>query len=39
VATSEAVAVSFDLTTCKSVEIPDDIRAGLGKHILAGLSV
>ncbi|HEX7481304.1 MAG TPA: thioesterase family protein [Polyangiales bacterium] len=39
VATSEAVAVSFDLTTRKSVEIPDDIRVGLGKHVITGLSV
>jgi acyl-CoA thioester hydrolase len=38
-ATSEAIAVSFDLTTRKAVEIPADVRAELEKKIVQGLSV
>lgn len=38
-ATSEAVAVSFDLTTRKSIEIPDDARAAMQSRIVPGLSV
>ncbi len=39
VATSEAVAVSFDLTARKAVAIPDDIRAGMLLHVVPGLSI
>jgi acyl-CoA thioester hydrolase len=38
-ATSEAVAVSFDLTTRKSVEISPEARAVLEQRIVPGLSV
>jgi acyl-CoA thioester hydrolase len=38
-ATSEAVAVSFDLTTRKAIAIPADARAELEARIVAGLSV
>jgi acyl-CoA thioester hydrolase len=38
-ATSEAVAVSFDLTTRKAVEIPMEVRLELEKKIIEGLSV
>lgn len=36
-ATSEAVAVSFDLTTRKSIEIPPDDRAAMEARIIPGL--
>lgn len=39
VATAEAVSVTFDLTTRKSVEIPDDVRAMMQQHVIAGLGV
>jgi acyl-CoA thioester hydrolase len=39
VATSEAVAVSFDLTTRKALAIPPEARAELEKHVVPGLSV
>lgn len=38
-ATSEAVAVSFDLTTRKSVDISPEARASLEQRIVPGLSV
>ena len=38
-ATSEAVAVSFDLTTRKSIEISPDARAALEQRIVPGLGV
>jgi acyl-CoA thioester hydrolase len=38
-ATSEAVAVSFDLTTRKSVELSPEARAALEQRIVPGLSV
>lgn len=38
-ATSEAVAVSFDLTTRKSVAIPDDAREVMQARIIAGLTL
>ena len=38
-ATAEAVSVSFDLQTRKSVEIPDDVRTAMQQHVIAGLSV
>jgi acyl-CoA thioester hydrolase len=38
-ATSEAVAVSFDLTTRKAVEIPMEVRLELERKIIEGLSV
>jgi len=38
-ATSEAIAVSFDLTTRKSVDIPADARAVMQSRIVPGLSV
>jgi acyl-CoA thioester hydrolase len=38
-ATSEAVAVSFDLTTRKAVTIPEDLRAHMQAHVLPDLSV
>ena len=38
-ATSEAVAVSFDLTTRKAVSIPDDVREQMQARILPDLSV
>jgi acyl-CoA thioester hydrolase len=34
-ATSEAIVVSFDLTTRKSVEIPDDARAAMQPHVVS----
>ena len=39
VATSEAVAVSMDLTTRKSVEFPDDVRSAIQAHVVPGLSL
>jgi acyl-CoA thioester hydrolase len=39
VATTEAVAVSFDLATRKSVEIGPAMRESLGKFLVPGLSV
>jgi acyl-CoA thioester hydrolase len=39
VATSEAVVVSFDLTTRKSIEIPDDTRAQMQAHVIDGLGI
>jgi acyl-CoA thioester hydrolase len=39
VATSEAVAVSFDLTTRKALTIPPEARTELEQHIVPGLSV
>lgn len=39
VATSEAVAVSFDLTTRKAVAIPDDVREHMQARVLPDLSV
>jgi acyl-CoA thioester hydrolase len=38
-ATSEAVAVSFDLTTRKSVEISPEARAEMLQRVVPGLSV
>lgn len=38
-ATSEAVAVSFDLTTRKSVDIPPEARAVMEARIVPGLTV
>lgn len=38
-ATSEAVAVSFDLETRKAIAIPDDVRAHMEKQVLPDLSV
>jgi acyl-CoA thioester hydrolase len=38
-ATSEAVAVSFDLTTRKSIDISPEARASLEQRIVPGLSV
>jgi acyl-CoA thioester hydrolase len=38
-ATSEAVAVSFDLTTRKSVEISPEARAEMQQRVIPGLSV
>jgi len=38
-ATSEAVAVSFDLTTRKAIEIPAEARAVMEPRIIHGLSV
>jgi acyl-CoA thioester hydrolase len=35
-ATSEAVAVSFDLAARKSVDIPDDARAAMQPHLVTG---
>jgi acyl-CoA thioester hydrolase len=34
-ATSEAIAVSFDLAARKSVEIPEDARAAMSQHIVS----
>jgi acyl-CoA thioester hydrolase len=39
VASAEAVSVSFDLATRKSVEIPDDLRAAMQHHVIANLSI
>jgi acyl-CoA thioester hydrolase len=39
VATSEAVAVSFDLTTRKAIAIPDDVRTHLEARVMSDLSV
>lgn len=39
VATSEAVAVSFDLSTRKAVAIPDDVRAEMEAQVIPDLSV
>jgi acyl-CoA thioester hydrolase len=39
VATSEAVAVSFDLTTRRAVPIPDELRAQMVARVLPDLSV
>lgn len=38
-ATSEAVAISFDLTTRKSIDIPDEARAIMQGRIIPGLGV
>ena len=38
-ATAEAVAVSFDLTTRKSIDIPDEAREVMQPRIIAGLSI
>jgi acyl-CoA thioester hydrolase len=38
-ASAEAVTVSFDLTTRKSIQIPPDLRAVLEKHVIADLAV
>jgi acyl-CoA thioester hydrolase len=38
-ATSEAIAVSFDLTTRKSIEIPDEARAVMQARVIPGLSI
>jgi acyl-CoA thioester hydrolase len=38
-ATSEAVAVSFDLTTRKSVDIPPEARAVMESRIVPGLTI
>jgi acyl-CoA thioester hydrolase len=38
-ATSEAVAVSFDLTTRKAIDIPPEARAAMEQRIVPGLSV
>lgn len=38
-ASSEAVAVSFDLSTRKSVEIPDATRALMQTHVLDGIGI
>jgi acyl-CoA thioester hydrolase len=37
-ATAEAVAIAMDLTTRKAIEIPPDMREGLEKLIVPGLS-
>jgi len=39
VASAEAVSVSFDLTTRKSVEIPEDLRAAMQHHVIANLAI
>jgi acyl-CoA thioester hydrolase len=39
VATSEAVAVSFDLSTRKAVAIPDEVRAYMQTRVMADLSL
>lgn len=39
VATTEAVAVMFDLEARKAIKIPDDARALLERHIIPGFSV
>jgi acyl-CoA thioester hydrolase len=39
VATSEAVAVSFDLSTRKAVAIPDEVRAYMQARVVADLGV
>jgi acyl-CoA thioester hydrolase len=38
-ATSEAVAVSFDLAARKAVDIPDEARAAMQQGVIAGLGV
>jgi acyl-CoA thioester hydrolase len=38
-ATAEAVAIAMDLTTRKAIDIPDDMRAGLERLVVPGLSV
>jgi acyl-CoA thioester hydrolase len=38
-ASAEAVTVSFNLTTRKSIEIPADLRAVLQQHVVPGLSI
>jgi acyl-CoA thioester hydrolase len=38
-ASAEAVAVSFDLRTRKSIAIPADQRAALQQHVIAGLGI
>ncbi|HET6334678.1 MAG TPA: thioesterase family protein [Polyangiales bacterium] len=38
-ASSEAVTVSFDLTTRKAMEIPPDFRASLEQQVIPGLAV
>jgi acyl-CoA thioester hydrolase len=38
-ATSEAVAVSFDLTTRKAIDIPPEARAAMEQRIVPGLTV
>jgi acyl-CoA thioester hydrolase len=39
VSTSEAVAVSLDLTTRKSIEMSDEARAALAAHVVPGLTM
>jgi acyl-CoA thioester hydrolase len=39
VASSEAIAVWFDLTARKAVEMPAEVRAELVKHVMPGLSL
>ena len=38
-ASAESVSVTFDLVTRKSIEIPDDVRAMMQSHVIAGLHV
>jgi acyl-CoA thioester hydrolase len=39
ISTSEAVAVSLDLTTRKSIDITDEARAVLETHVVPGLTM
>lgn len=39
VASAEAVTVSFDLTTRKSLEITPEVRAAMQQHVIPGLSL
>jgi acyl-CoA thioester hydrolase len=39
IASSEAVAVTFDLATRKSIEIPDDARLEMSQHVIAGIGI
>jgi acyl-CoA thioester hydrolase len=38
-ASAEAVTVSFDLTTRKSIEIPGELRASMEQHVIPGMAV
>jgi acyl-CoA thioester hydrolase len=38
-ASAESVSVTFDLVTRRAIEIPEDVRAMMQSHVIAGLSI